>query len=50
MKLDSIYEMLPAMIKAMDLKIVLDDGTLVGRLAPEIDKNLGLIRRRNMAW
>ena len=35
-------EMFPALLKAMDIKITLDDGTLVGRLAPEIDKSLAL--------
>jgi hypothetical protein len=44
-----LSEMFPALISALDMDIVLDDGTLVGRLAPEIDKNLALLRRRNMA-
>ena len=32
-------EMFPALLKAMDIKITLDDGTLVGRLAPEALRN-----------
>lgn len=43
-------EMFPALLKAMDIKITLDDGTLVGRLAPEIDKSLALLKRRNYAY
>ncbi|HBC2591156.1 TPA: phage tail protein [Enterococcus faecalis] len=43
-------EMLPALLKAMDIKITLDDGTLVGRLAPEIDKSLAVLKRGNYAY
>lgn len=49
-KLDGIAaimtEMFPALVSAFNIKVVLDDGTLVGRLAPEIDKNLGLLQRQ----
>jgi phage-related protein len=52
-KLDGIAslmtEMFPALLEAMNINIVLDDGTLVGRLAPEIDRNLALLRRRGAA-
>jgi TP901 family phage tail tape measure protein len=44
-----LSEMLPGFISALDIDVVLDDGTLVGRLAPEIDRNLALLRRRNLA-
>ncbi|GHU48761.1 hypothetical protein FACS1894127_0110 [Clostridia bacterium] len=44
-----LSEMLPAMLDALDMDIVLDDGTLVGRLAPEINRNLALLRRRGTA-
>lgn len=43
-------EMFPALLQAMDVQIVLDDGTLVGRLTPAIDKNLSLLNRRNQGW
>ncbi len=38
------------LLQATDMKIILDDGTLVGRLTPAIDKNLGLLKRRNLAY
>jgi hypothetical protein len=44
-----LTEMFPAMLRALDMDIVLDDGTLVGRLAPEIDRSLAILRRRGMA-
>ena len=43
-------EMFPALLKAMDIKLVLDDGTLVGKLAPQIDKNLAILKRRSIAF
>lgn len=43
-------ELLPSLLKAMDVQVVLDDGTLVGRLTPAIDKNLSLLGRRNKGW
>ena len=50
LKLDGIAaimaEMFPALLEALNIKVVLDDGTLVGRLAPEIDRSLGLLRRQ----
>jgi len=49
-KLDGIAgimtQMFPALLQALNIRVVLDDGTLVGRLAPEIDKNLGLLHRQ----
>ena len=52
-KLDSIAgimtQMFPAFLEAMNIKVVLDDGTLVGRLAPEIDRNLALLKKRGFA-
>jgi len=54
LKLDGIaaimIDMFPAILEALNIKVVLDDGTLVGRLAPEIDRNLGLLRKRGLAY
>ena len=51
-KLDGIAslmaQMFPALLEALNIKVVLNDGTLVGRLAPEIDRNLALLRKRNL--
>jgi len=51
-KLDGIanimMQMFPALIDAMNIKVVLDDGTLVGRLTPEINRNLALFHKRNL--
>jgi len=44
-RLDSLSEI---MVQLFDIKVVLDDGTLVGKLAPEIDRNLALLRRRGL--
>lgn len=44
-RLDSLSEI---MVQLFDIKVVLDDGTLVGRLAPEIDRNLALLRKRGL--
>jgi phage-related protein len=49
-KMDAISEMFPLLLKALDLKVVLDDGTLVGRLTPGIDKALAQLKKRNLAW
>ena len=38
-----LNEFFPAILKAMERAIVLDDGTLVGRLAPAMDEELGKI-------
>jgi len=50
LKLDGLTEliagMLPTMLEALNIRVVLDDGTLVGRLAPEINKSLGILRRQ----
>ena len=46
-KFDQLISLLngffPAILKAMERAIVLDDGTLVGRLTPAIDEELGKI-------
>jgi len=51
-KLDGIAgilaQMFPALLEALDVKVVLDDGTLVGRLAPEINRNLALLHKRSL--
>jgi tape measure domain len=51
-KLDSIagimMQMFPALLEALNVKVVLSDGTLVGKLAPEIDRNLALLRKRGL--
>ena len=51
-KLDGIagimMQMFPALLEALNVKVVLNDGTLVGRLAPEIDRNLALLRKRGL--
>jgi phage-related protein len=44
-RLDSLSEI---MVQLFDIKVVLDDGTLVGKLAPEIDRNLALLRKRGL--
>jgi phage-related protein len=53
-KLDGIaaimVDMFPALLQALNIRVVLDDGTLVGRLAPEIDRNLALLRKRGLAY
>ena len=47
---DLTAEMLPTLLKVMDIKVVLNDGTLVGKLAPEIDKRLATLNRRRVAY
>lgn len=47
---DLTAEMLPNLLKAMDIKVVLNDGTLVGKLAPEIDRSLATLNRRRVAY
>ncbi|MCV0009378.1 hypothetical protein, partial [Mobiluncus mulieris] len=34
-------------LKGLDIKVVLSDGTLVGKLAPKIDQQLSRLSRRN---
>lgn len=44
---------LPILVDSMDMKVVLNDGTLVGKLTPKIDANLGDVYRvkaRRNAW
>ena len=36
-----------SLLAGLDIRVVLDDGTLVGKLTPSIDKQLGLRSRRN---
>lgn len=36
-----------SLLAGLDIRVVLDDGTLVGKLTPRIDKQLGLRSRRN---
>jgi len=43
-----IDSLMDVMVQLFDVKVVLDDGTLVGRLAPEIDRNLALLKRRRL--
>lgn len=45
--LDILSEYFPEIVDNMTRNIVLDDGTLVGRLAPEIDEELGRLYRWN---
>lgn len=40
-----LAEYFPEIIEKLDKEIVLDDGTLVGRLAPKIDRELGSINK-----
>jgi len=51
-KLDGIagimMQMFPALIEALNIRVILDDGTLVGRLAPEIDRSLALLKKRGL--
>jgi len=38
------------MLKVFNVKVVLDDRTLIGRLALEIDRELGLLRKRAVVF
>ena len=44
--IDMLKEMFPQLLDAFDITIVLDDGTLVAKLAPKMDRQLGLIYKR----
>lgn len=44
--IDMLKEMFPQLLDAFDVTIVLDDGTLVAKLAPKMDRQLGLIYKR----
>ena len=44
--IDMLKEMFPQLLDAFDVTIVLDDGTLVAKLAPKMDRQLGLINKR----
>ena len=41
--IDMLKEFFPELLEAFDVTIVLDDGTMVARLAPKIDRELGVI-------
>lgn len=43
---EMLKEMFPQLLDAFDVTIVLDDGTLVAKLAPKMDRQLGLIYKR----
>lgn len=43
---EMLKEMFPQLLDAFDVTIVLDDGTLVAKLAPKMDRQLGLINKR----
>lgn len=49
-KFDLIIELLgeffPKVLEMLDMAVVLDDGTLVGKLAPKMDEELGRILRK----
>lgn len=49
-KFDLIIELLgeffPKVLEMLDMTVVLDDGTLVGKLAPKMDEELGRILRK----
>ena len=44
--IDMLKEFFPELLEVFDVTVVLDDGTMVARLAPKIDRELGKIQRR----
>mgnify|MGYP007081734803 CR=1 FL=1 len=44
--IEMLKEMFPQLLEAFDVTIVLDDGTMVAKLTPKIDKQLGIIYKR----
>ena len=44
--IDMLKEFFPELLETFDVTVVLDDGTMVARLAPKIDRELGKIQRR----
>lgn len=44
--IDMLKQFFPELIEAFDVTMVMDDGTLVARLTPKIDRELGLIQKR----
>ena len=44
--IDMLKEFFPELLEAFDVTVVLDDGTMVARLTPKIDRELGEIQRR----
>lgn len=44
--IDMLKEFFPELLEVFDITVVLDDGTMVARLAPKIDRELGKIQRR----
>lgn len=41
--IDMLKEFFPELLEVFDVTVVLDDGTMVARLAPKIDRELGVI-------
>lgn len=51
--LNLLESYMPRLLNAMNVQVVLNDGTLVGKLAPKIDESLGdvyRIKTRRNAW
>lgn len=44
--IDMLKEFFPELLEAFDVTVILDDGTMVARLTPKIDRELGKIQRR----
>lgn len=44
--IDMLKEFFPELLEAFNVTVVLDDGTMVARLTPKIDRELGKIQRR----
>lgn len=44
--IDMLKEFFPELLEAFDVTVVLDDGTMVAKLTPKIDRELGKIQRR----
>lgn len=44
--LDMLKEYFPELLDAFDVTVVLDDGTMVAKLTPKIDRQLGIIQKR----
>lgn len=44
--LELMRQFFPELLSALDIRMVLDDGTLVAKITPKVDKQLGIIKRR----
>ena len=44
--LEELQEFFPELLDAFNIRVVLDDGTLVAELTPKIDQELGAIKKR----